>query len=139
MVKKPLNIDPALILAFPFQDQNWVKKFLIASLLVFFSFIPVIPVVLLLGYSAEIIRLIVIENESPSLPEWDDLSNYFNGGIRLFGISAIYMIPATLLIGIGYFSMFLPVIFFGRPPFPALPLRDPLVFRRHSAGRFCLR
>lgn len=111
MYKKPLNIDPALILAFPFQDQNWVKKILIASLLVFFSFIPVIPVVLLLGYSAEIIRLIVVENESPSLPEWDDLSKYFNGGIRLFGISAIYMIPATLLIGIGYLSMFLPVLF----------------------------
>ena len=54
MAKKPLDIDLAQILTFPFQDQVWLKKFLITSLLVLFSFIPVIPLVLLLGYAAEI-------------------------------------------------------------------------------------
>ena len=109
MAKKPLNIDLAQILTFPFQDQAWIKKFLITSLLVFFSFIPVIPIVLLLGYVAEIIRRIAVDHESPSLPEWADLSSYFNEGFRLFGVGAVYMIPATLLIGIGYIGMFIPV------------------------------
>ena len=110
MAKKPLNIDLAQILTFPFQDQAWLKKFLIASLLVFFSFIPVIPIVLLLGYAAEIIRRIAVDHESPSMPEWDDLSSYFNEGIRLFGVGAVYMVPATLLFVIGYVGMFIPVL-----------------------------
>jgi len=110
MAKKPLDIDLAQILTFPFQDQDWLKKFLIASLLVLFSFIPVIPLVLLLGYAAEIIRRIAVDHESPSLPEWDDLSLYFNEGIRLFGVGAVYMVPATLLFVIGYVGMFIPVL-----------------------------
>ena len=109
MAKKPISIDPAQILTFPFQDQDWQKKILITSLLVFFSFIPVIPLVLLLGYAAEIIRRVAVDHESPSLPEWDDLSVYFTEGFRLFGVSLVYMIPATLLIGIGYLLMFIPV------------------------------
>lgn len=109
MAKKPLDIDLAQILTFPFRDQDWLKKFLITSLLVFFCFIPVIPIVLLLGYAAEIIRRIAVDHESPSLPEWDDLSSYFHEGIRLFGVGVVYMIPATLLIGLGYISMFIPV------------------------------
>lgn len=109
MAKKPINIDPAQILVFPFQEQAWLKKFLIASLLVFFSFIPVIPIVLLLGYAAEIIRRIAVDHESPSLPEWDDFSAYFNEGFRLFGVGAVYLIPATLMIVIGYVGMFIPV------------------------------
>ena len=109
MAKKTLNIDLAQILTYPFQDQAWLKKFLIVSLLVFFSFIPVIPIVLLLGYAAEIIRRIAVDHESPSLPEWADLSSYFNEGFRLFGVGAVYMIPATLLIVVGYVAMFIPV------------------------------
>ena len=110
MAKKPLNIDPAQILTFPFRDQSWLKKLLIASLLVFFSFIPVIPIVLLLGYAAEIIRRVAVDQETPTLPEWDDLGSFFNEGFRLFGVAVIYMIPAMLLIGIGYLGMLFPVL-----------------------------
>ncbi len=109
MAKRPLFIDPAQILAFPFQDQDWQKKILIASLLVFFSFIPVIPLVLLLGYASEIIRRTAVDRVSPALPEWDNFSDYFTDGFRLFGIGLVYMLPATLLIGIGYLGMFIPV------------------------------
>jgi hypothetical protein len=110
MAKKVLDLDPAEILFFPFQDEAWIKKFLIASALVFFSFIPVIPLVLLLGYAGEIIRRIARTGESPSLPEWDDLGGYFNEGIRLFGVGAVYLLPAVVLIGIGYLAMFVPLI-----------------------------
>jgi hypothetical protein len=103
MSKEPLNIDPAQILTFPSQDQAWLKKFLITSALVFFSFILV---VLLLGYAAEIIRRIAMDHESPSLPEWDD----FNEGFRFFGVGAVYLIPETLLFVIGYVGIFILVL-----------------------------
>ncbi len=110
MAKKTARVDPAQILSFPFQDEAWLKKLLIASGLVLLSFIPVIPMVVLLGYASEIIRRIAVDGESPSLPEWDDLSSYFSEGFRLFGIGAIYMIPAVSLIMIGYLGMIIPLI-----------------------------
>jgi hypothetical protein len=109
MAKKTASLEPAQILAFPFQDEKWLGKILIASLLVLFSFIPLVPVVLLLGYTAEIIQGIVVEGKAPYLPEWDDLSSFFNKGFRLLGIGAIYMIPGTLLISGGYLGIMVPV------------------------------
>ena len=110
MAKKALQLEPAQILTFPFQEENWLKKTLIASLLVLFSFIPVIPLVLLLGYAAEIIRGIAVDGKAPSLPEWDDLSSLFTSGFRLFGVGALYMIPSIILIGIGSLGFMIPII-----------------------------
>jgi len=109
MAKKALQNDPAQILTFPFKDEEWLKKIFIASLLVIFSFIPVVPLVLLLGYGAEIMRRIVVDQEAPSLPEWDDFSSYFNQGLRLFGVGVVFMLPAILLIGVGYLGFMIPV------------------------------
>ena len=80
MAKKTMTVDIAGALEYPFQDQEWIKKLAIAGLLVFVSFIPVFPVVFLLGYLGEIIRRIVIDQQKPSLPEWDDLGSYFQSG-----------------------------------------------------------
>ena len=110
MAKKKQPFDVSKALVYPFEENNWVMKITIASLLILVSFIPVFPVVLLLGYLAEIIRRIVLEQQSPSLPEWDDLSAYFQTGFRLFVAGAVYMIPATILIVIGYAGMILPVV-----------------------------
>jgi len=115
MAKKKLTTDISQVLVFPFQDEAWVKKMAIASLLIFVSFILIIPMVFLLGYLAEIIRRIAVEGEPPSLPEWDDLSVYFQDGIRLFGAGAIYLIPSTFLLIVGYLivgyaSIFIPIV-----------------------------
>ena len=110
MAKKKATNDISQILIFPFQDQQWVKKIAIASVLVFISFIPILPIVLLLGYMAEIIRRIAVNKESPSLPEWDDLGIFFQDGFRLFGAGLIYMIPPALLMIAGYAGMFIPLI-----------------------------
>ncbi len=109
MAKQKLTSDISQVLSFPFKDEKWLSKLAIASVLIFLSFIPVFPVVLFLGYLAEIIRRIAMDQESPSLPEWDDLSNYFQVGFRLFGAGAVYMLPATLFMVIGYAGMFIPV------------------------------
>jgi hypothetical protein len=109
MAKKNMTVDIAGALEFPFQDPDWLKKLAIAGLLVFISFIPVLPTVILLGYLGEIIRRIVVNKEPASLPEWDDLSTYFQSGFRLFGAGFIYMLPAGILMTIGYVGMMLPV------------------------------
>lgn len=108
MAKENLTTDISQVLTFPFKDEAWVKKIAIASVLIFVSFISVLPVVLLLGYLAEIIRRIAVDQEQLSLPEWDDLNSFFQNGFRLFGAGALYMIPATLLMLIGYACMFIP-------------------------------
>ncbi len=110
MAKKKPTADISQVLVFPFEDQAWVKKMAIASLLIYISFIPVIPIAFLLGYLAEIIRRIAVEGEAPSLPEWDDLSVYFQNGFRLFGAGALYLIPSTLLLIVGYACMFIPIV-----------------------------
>jgi hypothetical protein len=110
MAKKKPIADISQVLVFPFEDKAWVKKMAIASLLIFVSFIPIIPIVFLLGYLAEIIRRIAVEGEAPSLPEWDDLSVYFQDGLRLFGAGALYLIPSSLLLIIGYVCMFIPIV-----------------------------
>jgi hypothetical protein len=65
--------------------------------------------VLLLGYLGEIILRVVKDKQAPTLPEWDDLSKYFSGGFKLFGVGVVYTLPAVLLMGIGYLGMFLPI------------------------------
>ena len=109
MAKKTLQIEPFQILTFPFQDEHWIKKIIITSLMFLFSFIPVVPLVLLLGYAGEIIRGVAVDEEPPALPEWDDLGSYFNSGIRLFGVGLIYLIPSVLFFGIGYLAIMAPV------------------------------
>ena len=109
MAKKTITVDIAGALEYPFQDQEWLKKLVVAGLLIFISFIPVIPVVLLLGYLGKIIQGIVIDRQKPSLPEWDNLSDYFQSGFRLFGAGIVYMLPAGVLITLGYVGMMIPV------------------------------
>jgi hypothetical protein len=50
-----------------------------------------------------------VEGKAPSLPEWDDLGRFFQDGIKLFGAGFIYMIPSTLLMGVGYLGMLIPL------------------------------
>ncbi len=97
------------ILSFPFQDERWVSKLLVACLWVFLGFIPVLPYVLLLGYGALIILKVVEEGE-PSLPAWDDLTRIFNHGFRLFGVGFVYSLPFLLLMVLGYGVMILSVL-----------------------------
>jgi hypothetical protein len=110
MAKDSWTVDISQTLQYPFKDVDWLKKMVIASLLIFLSFIPVFPAVLLLGYLGEIIRRITVDKNAPSLPDWDDFSGYFSSGFRLFGVMAVYLIPSTLLIVIGYICIIIPAL-----------------------------
>ena len=105
-----VSIDLKEILAFPFEDANWTNKFLIGSLITLASFvIPFVPVLLLYGYTMQIMRPIIVEQGKPFLPEWDKWDKLLLDGVKLFGIVFIYMLPLMILLFVGMSFFFVPV------------------------------
>jgi hypothetical protein len=85
---------------FLFEDPRWLNKVLMGGLFVFLSFL-IVGWFFLLGYCARLTRNIVAGVERP-LPEWDNLGEYFNEGLRLFGVALVYVLPiVAFVIAIG--------------------------------------
>ena len=82
------------VLSYPFKDPKWLEKFLIGSLLFLASFL-VLPLLLIYGYFAEMLRN-AIEGKELSLPDWDDWEKKFADGARLSLIGLIYMLPLAI-------------------------------------------
>lgn len=92
-------------LLFPVQDAEARKQFLIACLIALAGFIvPILPTLLLLGYGAKIMRQILDEHKSPSMPDWQgsDWSAMLLDGLRLFGLQLVLMLPLFILMGCGF-------------------------------------
>lgn len=90
-------------LTYLFEDDKWLKKFIIGGLillvtgLLFWSVIALfIGGALILGYMVEIVRN-VRKNAPEPLPEWDDLGGKFVTGIKLMGILFIWSLPLIIL------------------------------------------
>lgn len=96
---------------FPFQEPDWVKKMAGIVVLFFFWFIPFLPTIIIFGYLAKLIRGIIVEGKEPFLPEWEDLTQMFNDGLKIMGVSLVYFLPVFLLFIVGYGGFFIPVIF----------------------------
>lgn len=79
--------------------------------LFFFWFIPFLPTIIIFGYLAKLIRGIIVEGKEPFLPEWEDLTQMFNDGLKIMGVSLVYFLPVFLLFIVGYGGFFIPVIF----------------------------
>jgi hypothetical protein len=71
------------------------------------------------GYSVQIMKKIILHEEDPSLPEWNDWGTLLIDGLKLYGAILIYELPAILLLVGGYFLMFVLNIGF---TFAAIPL-----------------
>lgn len=102
------NLQETLL--FPVRDAQARKQFLIACLIVLAGYvIPLLPSFVLMGYGAKIMRQIIRERKSPSMPEWQgsNWSEMFLDGLRLYGIQLVYMLPLFLIM---IFSM---IAFFG--------------------------
>jgi len=99
------------LLAFPFQDERWKQKLSVAFLISLFGLvIPFIPAIFFIGYSAQIMKRIILENGAPYLPEWDDWSQFFRDGGKLFAAGFVYMLPAGLIFIASYALMVGPMI-----------------------------
>ena len=93
------------ILLFPVVDAEARKQFLIACLVVLAGFIiPIIPTLILLGYSVKIMRQVLDEGKAPSMPKWQesDWSAMLLDGLRLFGLQVVLMLPLFILLAFGF-------------------------------------
>jgi len=100
------------LFAYPFQDPEWKKKFLIGSLIVIGGYIvPIIPFVIIYGYIAQIMRRIIVEKGEPFLPEWDDWGKLLTDGFKLLGAMFVYMLPLFVVLFGGYIIFFVVFVF----------------------------
>ena len=100
------NLQETLL--FPVRDAEARKQFLIACLVMLAAFIiPILPTLVLLGYGTKIMRQIVDERKSPSMPSWQgsDWSEMLLDGVRLYGAQLVLMLPLLLIMGCGFIFM----------------------------------
>ena len=100
------NLQDTLL--FPIRDPEARKQFLFASLVMLVGFIiPIIPMLILTGYSAKIMRQIIEEKKDPSMPDWQngDWSDMLLDGLRIYGAQLVYMLPVLIVMGFGILSL----------------------------------
>ena len=101
------NIQDTLL--FPVRDAEARKQFLIACGIMLAAFIiPILPTLVVMGYSAKIMRDVIEERKLPSMPAWQgsNLSDLIIDGLRLYGAQIVLMLPLFLLMGCGMISIF---------------------------------
>ena len=101
------------VLAYPFRDPRWGNKLLVGSAVMLAGFIvPVVPGLFVMGYFARILRQAIAAGEW-RLPEWDEWGQMLTDGLKLFGVSLVYSLPAIVLImvasGLWLAPTFLPL------------------------------
>jgi len=96
---------------FPFRGEKWGIKLLIGSALTFGAFIiPIVPLLPVFGYFGQIMKRIIVDDEDPEMPAWNDWGKLFLDGIKLLGAVIIYLLPALILI-IGGYALFMVLDF----------------------------
>jgi hypothetical protein len=86
-------MDLGLSFTYVFEDEEWVKKVLIAAVAAFIVFIGWIP---LLGWAILITRRVIRKDPVP-LPDWSDLGELFMLGLKgLVIVIVASIIPAIL-------------------------------------------
>ena len=90
------SLDVGRGLSFMFEEQDWVKKLIIAIVILLLSFL-VVPYFILQGYIVEIIRR-VGSSQTPELPSWDDWGKYLGEGFMASIALVVYALPMMLLI-----------------------------------------
>lgn len=97
------------ILSYAFKDAAWQSKIAIGAALTFGNYvIPILPGILVSGYSAKIMRNMIVEDAEPALPEWDNWGSLFVLGFKVFAAAFVYMLPMIVMLVIGYIFMMLP-------------------------------
>ena len=100
------QFDFAKPFSYVFDDPEWLTKILIGGLFYIAGFL-IVGWFFILGYVAKTTRNIIAGHPRP-LPEWQNLGDFFNEGLRLFGVmlaiilplvglAMVIMIPASIL------------------------------------------
>ena len=94
-------MDFGLAFSFPFQDEKWIEKIVIAAVI---SLIPIIGWFALLGWSIEIGRR-VINGEKEVLADWSDFGGLITLGFKAWLAALVFSIPLLVVwIPVGLFS-----------------------------------
>lgn len=89
-------------LRFIWEDEDWIKKVLIAAVLM----ITGIGGIGTAGWLAELARRVANDEDEP-LPDWDDIGRYFINGLKYMAVAFIWSLPVTaLIVGISLVSVF---------------------------------
>ncbi|GEM_PF-6303770 len=100
------------ILLFPIKDAYARQQFLVACLLTLAGMaVPIVPLLILMGYGARIARQIVIEKKEPAMTEWDNWNEFLMDGARLFGIRLLFILPVFFLAILGQASIMISLFF----------------------------
>ena len=97
--------DFQLILLFPVRNAFSGRQFLLAALIMLAgTVIPILPMLIVMGYSARIMRQIIDEDREPTMLEWQgsDWGELLREGARLFVVQLIFILPVLLLMGCGF-------------------------------------
>lgn len=101
------NINLTQLFLFPIKDNEARKNFLITSLVYLVAFmIPIMPILLVMGYSARIMRQ-VVNGEELHMTAWDDWESMLKDGIYLFSVRIVYTLPLFLIL----FPLYLLMVF----------------------------
>jgi hypothetical protein len=90
------QFDFAKPFTYVFDDARWLQKILIGGLFYLAGFL-LVGWFFILGYMARVARNVIAGVAVP-LPEWDDLGEFFNEGLRLFGVILVYVLPPIVLV-----------------------------------------
>lgn len=77
------------------EDENWVTKLGIGTVVAFFFFL-ILPIPLLTGYAVAVLRNVRDGYERP-LPEWNDWGKLFMDGLAVMVAQFVYTLPFFLL------------------------------------------
>lgn len=89
------QFDFAKPFSYVFEDPDWVTKIAIGGLFYIAGFL-IVGWFFILGYVARTARNVIAGHARP-LPEWENLGDYFNEGLRLFGVMLVVVLPMVLL------------------------------------------
>jgi hypothetical protein len=104
-VAKPASFDFAKPFTFVFEDPEWMQRILIGGLF-YLAGMFIVGWFFIMGYAAKLARNVIAGLERP-LPDWENLGDYFNEGLRLFGVVLCWLAPLIVL-AVG--MMFPPII-----------------------------
>lgn len=90
--EKERKMDFGLAFSYVFEDEDWLKKLAVASVLCL-TVIGVIPV---LGWGLEVISRVIKGEEKP-LPDWSQFGQYFVKGLLILLVIFIFYLPITIL------------------------------------------
>lgn len=79
-------------LSFPFEDEDWLTKTIIGTFVMFFSFLPFVP----LGYQTHVARNVLRGKRHP-LPGAQDIGSALSDGLIVFVAWVLYNIPLIAL------------------------------------------